>query len=492
MIYKLLDIKEKIMKSGFSKYDLNENILRALNNLGFENPSEVQEETIPNLLNNKDIIVRSQTGSGKTASFGIPICNSVQVEEAKIIALVLVPTRELALQVKEDLSNIGRLKKVRCAAVFGKQPFNEQVRELKQRVHIVIGTPGRISDHINRGNLNFKELSYVIVDEADKMLNMGFIDQVSGILDRLPKERTTAIFSATIPESIEALCANYMTNPKLLEIESKVFNREKIKESYLNIEDKDKIKALWKTLYASTPDAAIVFCNTKDKVKRIYESLKDEGILVEQLHGDMEQKLRIETMERFKNKEFKVLVATDIAARGIHVDNITHVFNYEIPMEKESYVHRIGRTGRAGHEGRAISFVSSYEKKFLVSIEEYLGYSIEKGDFPSDLEIKEGRSIFKDSQKQLKEGLDNKKKVIHKDIIKVYISAGKKKKLRNIDIVGALSNLPELSGDDIGIIDIQDNISYVDILNNKGELLIKKYKEVIIKGKKVKLQKAIK
>ncbi|WP_346848918.1 DEAD/DEAH box helicase [uncultured Clostridium sp.] len=478
------------MESGFKKYNLSENILQALNNLGFENPSEVQDKTIPSLLDGEDIIVKSQTGSGKTASFGVPICNEVRVEEGKITALVLVPTRELALQVKDDISNIGRIKKVRCAAVFGKQPFNEQVRELKQRVHIVIGTPGRISDHMNRGNLNFKDLTYVIIDEADKMLNMGFIDQISDILDRLPKKRTTALFSATIPESIEELCTNYMINPRFLEIESKIFNRDKIKESYLNVEHKDKFKALWKNLYACTPDAAIIFCNTKDKVKKVYEELKSEGISVEQLHGDMEQKIRIETMERFKNEEFKVLVATDIAARGIHVDNITHVFNYEVPMERESYVHRIGRTGRAGREGTAITLVSEYEKKYLTSIEEYLGYSIKKGNFPSDLEIKEGKSVFKESQKELKVGQGNKKKVIHKDILKVYIGAGKKKKIRNIDIVGALSNLPDLNGDDIGIIDIQDNISYVDILNNKGENFLKKYGEIIIKGKKVKVQKS--
>ncbi len=281
-----------------------------------------------------------------------------------------------------------------------------------------------------------------------------------------------------------------MINPRFLEIESKVFNRDKIKESYLNVEHKDKFKALWKNLYACTPDAAIVFCNTKDKVKKVYEELKSEGISVEQLHGDMEQKIRIETMERFKNKEFKVLVATDIAARGIHVDNITHVFNYEVPMERESYVHRIGRTGRAGREGTAITLVSEYEKKYLISIEEYLGYSIKKGNFPNDLEIKEGKSVFKESQKELKVGQRNKKKVIHKDILKVYIGAGKKKKIRNIDIVGALSNLPELNGDDIGIIDIQDNISYVDIMNNKGENFLKKYGEIIIKGKKVKVQKS--
>ena len=232
------------MKSGFEKYNLSEDIIKALNNLGFIEPSEVQNETIPALLNHEDIIVKSQTGSGKTASFGIPLCNETDVENSRIMALILVPTRELALQVKEDISNIGRLKKVRCAAVFGKQPFNEQVRELRQRVHIVIGTPGRISDHMNRGNLKFEDLKFVVIDEADKMLNMGFVDQISDILDRLPKERTTALFSATIPDTIEKLCRKYMDNPKLMEIESQVFNREKIKEWLLPMEIKDKEKAL--------------------------------------------------------------------------------------------------------------------------------------------------------------------------------------------------------------------------------------------------------
>lgn len=478
------------MESGFNRYNLDEGILRALENLGFDNPSEVQEATIPNLIEHSDVIVKSQTGSGKTASFGIPLCNEVQVENSRITALVLVPTRELALQVKDDISNIGRLKKVRCAAVFGKQPFNDQVRELKQRVHIVIGTPGRISDHMNRGNLDFQDLSYVVIDEADKMLNMGFIDQIKDILDRLPKKRTTALFSATIPDSIEGLCARYMINPKRLEVESKIFNRGKIKETYLNVEDRDKFKALWKNLYAATPEAAIVFCNTRDKVKKIYEELKSEGISVEQLHGDMEQKIRLETMERFKNAEFKVLVATDIASRGIHVDNITHVFNYEVPMEIESYVHRIGRTGRAGREGCAISFVSHYEKKFLASIEEFIGYSIDEGHFPSDIEVKEGKTEFKESQKKLGEGSKNKKKSIHSDVTKIYIGAGKKKKIRNIDIVGTLCNLPELSGEDIGIIDVQDHVSYVDILNNKGIIFLREYSEILLKGKKVQVEKA--
>ena len=218
---------------------------------------------------------------------------------------------------------------------------------LKQRVHIVSGTPGRISDHIRKGNLKLDDIKFVIIDEADKMLSMGFIDQIKEILEVMPKDRTTALFSATLPEIIEKLCGKYMRNPKLLNVQSEVFNRDKIKESFLELEYDEKANALTRNLYANTPDAAIVFCNTKDKVRELHDKLKKDGVMVEQLHGDMEQKDRLSTMERFKNKEFKVLIATDIASRGIHVDNITHVFNYELPGETENYVHRIGRTGRA-------------------------------------------------------------------------------------------------------------------------------------------------
>lgn len=477
-------------KDKFEDMNLSQPILKALNNLGFNEPSEVQKIAIPYMLKDEDIIVKSQTGSGKTASFGIPLCEKVKVEESRVQGLVLVPTRELALQVKEDISNIGRLKKVRCAAVFGKQPFNEQVRELKQRVHIVSGTPGRISDHINRGNLKLEDIKFVVVDEADKMLNMGFIDQIGDILDKLPKGRNTALFSATLPSEIERLCSKYMNNTNILEIKSKVFNRDKIKQSYLNIEEKDKFNELCRGLYSNKPEAAIVFCNTKDKVKEIGANLKREGIKVEQLHGDMEQKDRLLTMERFKNKEFKVLVATDIAARGIHIDHITHVFNYELPMERESYVHRIGRTGRAGKDGTAIAFVSNYEKKFLQGIEEYVGYSIEEGVFSLDEDVREGREIFKESQKELKKNVGAKKKSIHSEVTKIHISGGKKKKIRPIDIVGCFSNLEGLTGEDIGIIDVQDGFSFIDILNGKGNNVLNKHKEVSVKGKKLRLTKA--
>ncbi|WP_195262485.1 DEAD/DEAH box helicase [Clostridium sp. 1001275B_160808_H3] len=474
----------------FEDMKLSEEILKALKNLGFEKPSEVQQEVIPYMLNKKDLVVKSQTGSGKTASFGIPICELVNVEENKVKALILVPTRELAMQVKEDISNIGRLKKVRCAAIFGKQPFNEQVRELKQRVHIVCGTPGRVIDHIERGNLNTQDIDLVVIDEADKMLNMGFIDQITDVLDKLPKSKNVALFSATIPKEIEGLYLNYMNNPTVLSIKSKVFNRDKISENYITVDREEKFKYLLKSLYAFTDESAIIFCNTKDSVRNLSSLLKKEKISVRELHGDMEQKDRLATMESFKNKEFKVLVATDVAARGIHIDHITNVFNYEVPMEKESYVHRIGRSGRGEKKGFAISLVSKGEKRFLTEIEEYIGYNIEEASLPAYEEIVEGRNRFFESQKSDYSNKTSIKKNIHNEVTKIHITAGKKKKIRNIDILGAFSNLDEVTGEDIGIIDVQDGHSFVDILNGKGNLILKKYKEIKIKGKVAKLSKA--
>ena len=474
----------------FENMNLKPEILKALINLGFEEPSEVQKEVIPEMLNKNDIVVKSQTGSGKTASFGIPLCNLINEEENTIKALILVPTRELAMQVKDDISNIGRLKKIRCAAIFGKQPFNEQIRELKQRVHIVCGTPGRVIDHIKRGNLDTSKIEYVVIDEADKMLNMGFIDQISEVLDTLPENKGTSLFSATIPSEIEGLYSKYMKNPKVLNIKSKVFNRDKISEKYIIANREDKFKILLKLLYTYTDDAAIIFCNTKDSVKSLSSLLKKEKIKVNELHGDMEQKDRLKIMDSFKNKDFKVLVATDIAARGIHINNITNVFNYEVPMEKESYVHRIGRSGRGEKRGLAITLTSLKEKRFLDDIEEYIGYKIEEVEMPSYEKVIEGRKKFLEDQKNNYGINTNIAKVIHNEVTKIHIGAGKKKKIRNVDILGALSNLDELTGDDIGIIDVQDGFSFVDILNKKGNIILKKYKEIKIKGKLVKISRA--
>ncbi|MGL4740920.1 MAG: DEAD/DEAH box helicase [Sarcina sp.] len=476
---------------SFKKLNLDNKIITALEDLGYINPSDVQREAIPYLLKGNDLIVKSKTGSGKTAAFSIPACQIVNTEENDVQVLILVPTRELALQVKEEIGNIGRLKKVRAAAIFGKMPYNDQIRELKQRVHIVVGTPGRIIDHLNRGTLKIEKIKFMIIDEGDKMLNMGFIDQLTQIFDMTPKEKMTALFSATVPREIKVLCEKYMNKPVELDVKAKFVNEGKIYESYVSLEKKDKLKTLWKYLYAKNPESTIVFCNTKDEVKAITTLLKKEGIVTCQIHGDMKQSERIDVMKQFKNKEYKVMVATDLAARGIHIDHIQLVVNYEVPMEQDSYVHRIGRTGRAGKEGEAVTFVSPFEEKFLKAIEEYIGREVPVGEIPSEAIAKACKNKFKDAQrKMLAERKQGAPKEVISGVMKLHLSGGKKKKLRAFDIVGTMSNLKGLTGDDIGIIDVQDGFSYVDILNGKGNLVLKNHREVTIKGKKIRVTKA--
>lgn len=477
-------------KLNFKDLGLNDEILEALNKLGYDAPSEVQRMVIPFILEHKDVIVRSQTGSGKTAAFGIPICEKLELTMRKPQVLILTPTRELSVQIKEEISNIGRFKRIRCAAVFGKQPMVVQTRELSQRVHVVVGTPGRTFDHIEKGNLDLSEIKYFVIDEADKMLNMGFIDQVEAIIKVLPSTRETMLFSATLPEKIEALCYKYMVNPTKIEIEHENPTTEKIKQYYYKIEENNKVNLLNKIIYTERPDSAIIFRNTKEGVEKLVTSMRYEGFSCNGLHGGMEQDDRLKAMQSFKKGEFNFLIATDIAARGIHVEDISHVINYDIPKELESYVHRIGRTGRAGNEGVAITFVSPYEIRFLNQIEEYVGYKISNKEIPSDEKSELGRKIFKEKGKVIPKPKSDRGAELNREITKLYLNAGKNKKIRVGDIVGAITNIDGVSSEDIGIIDVQDNISYVDILGQKGEVVLNELQNATIKGKKVRVQKA--
>lgn len=478
-------------KIHFKDFNIGENIITALEKLGYETPSKVQEQVIPLALEDKDIIVKSQTGSGKTAAFAIPICEKVELENNKPQALVLTPTRELCVQVKEDISNVGRFKRIRCAAVFGKQPISMQLRELKQRTHIVVGTPGRTLDHIERGSLNLDEIKYLVIDEADEMLNMGFIEQVEAVVNALPKNRVTMLFSATIPEEIEVLCNKYMKNPTKIEINPEKLTTEKIMHIYYEVEESKKFNLLKDILYIENPDSCIMFCNTKESVDKLVEKLKDRGYSCNGLHGGMLQNDRLDMMKKFRRGEFVFLVATDVAARGIDVDNITHVINYDIPMEKESYVHRTGRTARAGKEGKAISFISPNQYRFLDQIEEYIQYTIPKGQEPTREEVEEAKVIFENKAKVRPKLKKDKGAELNKDITKLYINAGKKKKIRPGDIVGSITSIQGVSVEDIGIIDIQDNYSHIDILNGKHNIVLKELQSKTIKGKSVKVQKAI-
>lgn len=480
------------MNKKFEDFNLDKYIIKALYNLNYTIPSKVQEEVIPRLLKKEDVIVKSKTGSGKTASFGIPICENIDIENNNVQALIVVPTRELALQVKDEISNIGRLKKIRCSAIFGKQPIKEQIRELKQRVHIVVATPGRIIDHIGRNTINLDDIKYFIIDEADKMLNKGFIEDMEFILNKIPKNSAKGLFSATIDDDIQYICDKYLKVSNILDIKyNNVFDNKQIIENKIKSSENDKYKNLKSIIYMENPTSLIIFCNTKDKVKKLYENMKKDGFLVEELHGDMSQDKRIFVIKDFKNNKFNILISTDVAARGIHIDDISLVINYDVPRDKENYIHRIGRTGRKDSYGKAITIFTDKDDKYINEIEAYLGYEIKVLEELKIDDIAKGKIKFEKKSKEVLKNRKNKiiEKNIHSEVTKIYINAGKKKKIRVIDIVGAFSNLPGINNEDIGVVEVQDLCSYVDILNYKGEELVKKYKEISIKKKMIKLRK---
>lgn len=480
------------MNKKFEDFNLDKYIIKALYNLNYKTPSKVQEEVIPRLLKKEDVIVKSKTGSGKTASFGIPICENIDIENNNVQALIVVPTRELALQVKDEIYNIGRLKKIRCSAIFGKQPIKEQIRELKQRVHIVVATPGRIIDHIGRNTINLDDIKYFIIDEADKMLNKGFIEDMEFILNKIPKKSAKGLISATIDDDIQYICDKYLKVSNILDIKyNELFDKKQIIENKIKSSENDKYKNLKSIIYMENLTSLIIFCNTKDKVKKLYENMKKDGFLVEELHGDMSQDKRIFVIKDFKNNKFNILISTDVAARGIHIDDISLVINYDVPRDKENYIHRIGRTGRKDSYGKAITIFTDKDDKYINEIEAYLGYEIKVLEELKIDDIAKGKIKFEKKSKEVLKNRKNKiiEKNIHSEVTKIYINAGKKKKIRVIDIVGAFSNLPGINNEDIGVVEVQDLCSYVDILNYKGEELVKKYKEISIKKKIVKLRK---
>ncbi|OOM78479.1 DEAD/DEAH box helicase [Clostridium sp. BL-8] len=476
------------MNSEFSEFKIGEELLKSIEGLGYKKPSEVQEKVIPEILLNKDVIVKSQTGSGKTAAFAIPLCEKIDWDENSPQALILTPTRELAIQVNEDISNIGRFKRIKAVAVFGKTPISEQERKLKQKTHIVVGTPGRILDHIDRGSLNVEKIKYFVIDEADEMLNMGFIGQVEGIIRRIPKKKVTMLFSATIPEEIKDLCEKHMSRPVDISIKSQKLITTNIEHNLYYVEYEKKLESLDKILIYEKPETAVIFAKTKENVDKVFEYLKLKGYSTNKIHGGMLQKDRLNTMENFRRGDFRLLVATDLASRGIDIEGITHVINFDLPVEKEAYVHRIGRTGRAGAKGKAISLCIEGKDRLLSDIEEFIGFKIPVYDLSEydKIKIDEGIELLKSKPKRKKE----KAKIINTNITKIYLSGGKKKKIRPGDIVGAICNIEGLSADDIGIIDIQESVSYVDILNGKGNKVIKELKDMTIKGKKINVQKA--
>lgn len=477
-------------ETTFIDYKLSDEIIKALASLGYQEPTEVQKNVIPAALEKKDLIVKSQTGSGKTAAFGIPLCEMAEWEENKPQALILTPTRELAVQIKEEIMNIGRLKRIKATAVYGKSPFDRQKLELKQKSHMVVGTPGRVLDHIERGTFPVDRLRYLIIDEADEMLNMGFIEQVEAIIKAVPKKRVTMLFSATLPDEVKTLSRKYMNDPLDIEMKATGFITKKIDHKVIEVKEEEKYTLFQDLMVTNNPDSCIIFCRTKERVDQLSERLIEDGYPCDMIHGGMVQEDRLAVMQEFKRGEFRYLVATDVAARGIDIEDITHVINYDFPLEKDSYVHRTGRTGRAGKRGNAISFVTPREEKFLTEVEEYIGFTIEKLSAPTQEEVDEKREAFEAKLNTRPEIKKDKNEKLNADIMKLYFNGGKKKKLRAVDFVGTIAKIEGVNAEDIGIITIQDQVSYVEILNGKGPLVLKVMKDTKVKGKLLRVSKA--
>lgn len=365
----------------FGELLLDKKVVTALTNMGFEEPSPVQRETIPLVLEGNDVIGQAQTGTGKTAAFGIPIVQNIQGVK-NIEALIMSPTRELAIQVAEEISKIGKTKRVKSLPIYGGQPIDRQIRALKSGVQVVIGTPGRLLDHIRRGTIKLDHVKYLVLDEADEMLDMGFVDDMEDIIKNIPKERQTLLFSATMPRPILSLTKKYMRTPKLVAIKKEELTAPLIDQYYY--ETRDKVDGMCRLLDVEIDGKLIIFCRTKKGVDELVISLNNRGYLSEGLHGDLSQNQRDRVMKKFRAGRCDILIATDVAARGLDIDNITHVINFDIPQDSESYVHRIGRTGRAGRAGVAMTFITPREFRQLKLIERTIKIKIQRKQLPTD------------------------------------------------------------------------------------------------------------
>ena len=476
---------------SFHHYKISEDIVKALKGLEYDIPTKVQARVIPLALKKNDLFVKAQTGSGKTAAYAIPICELVEWLENKPQALILTPTRELAVQVKEDFINIGRFKRVKAAAIYGGHPFYIEKTELKQKTHVVVGTPGRVMDHIKKGTLTLGKINYLVIDEADRMLDMGFIEQVEAIMKELPKDRMTMLFSATMSEEVKSISSNHMRDPVNIDVSETGITAADINHFLYNTNEEDKFRLLTDVMIIEKPDSCIIFCSTQERVDLVCDRLKDLGYPCIKMHGGMEQEHRLSAMKRFKRGEYRYLIATDLAARGIDVENISLVINYDLPPDEENYVHRTGRTGRAGQKGKAISFVVPAQTRYLLDIEKLIGFQLQELTKPTKEEVSLQKPSFNEKMNTIPQLKIMKSDQLNKEIMKLRFNGGKKKKLRATNFVGVISNLEGVKAEDIGIISIQDTLTYVEILNGKGPLVLEAMKNTKIGGKLLKVTKVV-
>ena len=379
------------MQIKFEDLHISEPILRALNDMGFEEPTPIQREAIPVAKSGQDMIGQAQTGTGKTAAFGIPALEQVDPTIQDPQVLILSPTRELAIQVAEELNKMAQHTNIQALPIYGGQDIGRQFRMLKKHPQVIVATPGRLMDHMERKSISFDHVKVVILDEADEMLNMGFVDDINKILTAVPEERQTLLFSATMPKAIQELAETYLTEPTLIRMKPTQVTMDLIEQYYIEVQDRQKFDVLCRLLDIQAPELAIVFGRTKRRVDEVTEALKKRGYMAEGIHGDLSQQKRDSVIRQFREGTIDILVATDVAARGLDISGVTHVYNYDLPQDPESYVHRVGRTGRAGKAGVAMTFVIPREIEHLHAIERLTKRKIARRKAPSLGEVLEGQ-----------------------------------------------------------------------------------------------------
>lgn len=452
---------------------ISKEIKDALDVMGYHTLLPIQEKVIPHLLAKQNVIVKAKTGSGKTAAFGVPVCENIVWEYKQPQVIVLTCTRELAMQIKQELSEIGRLKKIKVVPIIGKENMTYQKDALAQKCHVVVATPGRLLDHIQQGNIDLSKVAYVIIDEADFMLNLGFVEDVEEIMDNIDSEYTTASFSATFPERIEQLIDKVIQAPIRIAIEDKA----NICYRYKMVDD--KLEGLIAVLETQDIQSAIIFCNLQEEVDDVSKQLAQRGLQVAKIHGGMRQKDRFSQMELFKQGKRRILVATDVAARGIDIDRVSHVIHYALAKCEDDFIHRCGRSARNDASGDSIMLIEPRQRN------RFINQLLDQYDMEELVEETSKQSIHTLNKSVEKKNREDKWK---ESVCKLYFSVGKEKKIRAIDIVGALCSIDGISQADIGVISILAKMSYVEILNGKEELIVAAFQQKTIKNKKVKVE----
>ena len=532
--------------TNFNELEVKDEITKAIADLGYEQPSPIQAKAIPVVLEGYDVIGQAQTGTGKTAAFSIPLLEKIDPSDKRLQAIVLCPTRELAIQVSEEVRKLAKyMHGVKTLPIYGGQPIDRQIKALKGGVQVVIGTPGRVIDHINRKTLKPSTVKMVVLDEADEMLDMGFREDIETILSSTPSERQTSLFSATMPRAILELTQKYQQEPVHIKVVRKELTVTNIKQFYIETRKSNKLEVLTRLIDVYNPKLTVVFTNTKKGADELVSDLQARGYGADSLHGDLKQVQRDIVMDKFRNGTIDILVATDVAARGIDVDDVECVINYELPQDEEYYVHRIGRTGRAGRDGIAFSFVFGRDMRKLKDIERYTKSKIMKHSIPTvnDVEQKKTTQFFAEVKATLEEGnfakqlqwvedfineedyslidicaamLRNSMGAEEKEEIKeetysrrnngtrnnggsrrndenmtrLFLNVGKNQKIQAKDILGAIAGETGINSKYIGSIDIYDKYTFVDIDQNKAKMVIEKMKSRKIRGNKLNIERA--